>query len=173
MSQRDDAAVLTLQKVIDEVAIRAYRIREWWHLESHLRTLEKSFKLFSTALQSVNTLQEYAAQEGALGNHWGSLQDIDLPEINIFARNLEHIHLPVVPGTTNYPDIRDVIDVLVRAGDDIPDILSAGDLNKLKAQSTIFQRALVGLLADRRILMEHEVEQLCQVAFQLRAQLNR
>ncbi len=171
--QLDDAAVLALQKTIAEVATRSLRIREWWHLESHLRMVAKSFKSFSTALQSVNTLQEYMAQETAIESYWRSLQDIDLPEISIFAQNLEHIQLPVVPGTPNYPDIRVAIDVLVKAGNDIQDNLNAGDINKLKAQSTIFQKALVGLLANRRIMMEHEVEQLYQVAYQLRAQLNR
>lgn len=171
MSQRDDAAAIALQKIIDEVATRAYRIREWWHLEDHLRAIEKSFKPFSTALQSVTTLQEYVAQGTALADRWGSLRDDDLPEISTFAQNLEHIQLPVVPGTTNYRDIRDVIGALVRAGDDIPDILGAGDLNKLKAQSTTFQKALVGLLADRRILMEQDVERLCQIVYQLRERL--
>lgn len=171
MSQRDDAAVLALQKIIDEVATRAYRIREWWHLEDHLRTIEKSFKPFSTALQSVNTLQEYVAQGTALVDRWGSLRDDDLPQISTFAQNLEHIQLPVVPGAPSYPDIRAVINALVRAGNDIPDTLNAGDLNKLKAQSTKFQKALVGLLANRRILMEQDVERLCQIVYQLRAQL--
>ena len=170
MSQRDDAAAL--QKIIDDVATRSYRIREWWNLELHLRRVETGFRLFNTTLQGVSTGPEFAAQSGVLEVHWVDLRDIDLPEVSSFAQNLEHIDQPVIPGTANYPNPRAGIEALVGAGDGIQHALAGGALDDLKNQSRKFQTALAGQLANRRTMMQHEVEQLCELAYRLRTQLS-
>lgn len=173
MSQRDDAAVLALQKIIDEVAIRSYRIREWWNLESNLRKVENSFKPFFSTLQRVRILEEFGPQVSTLTEFWTACQLIDLPEISSYAQNLEHIYQPVNPATASYPDPRTGIGVLVEVGDSIQRALAAGVLDDLKNQSRGFQVALAGQLANRRTMMQYEVEQLCELTFRLRMQLNR
>jgi hypothetical protein len=172
MSQRDDVALLALQKIIDEVASRSYRIREWWYLESHLRKVENSFKPFITTLQRVSTPSEWGAQVSTLTEFWTVCQLMDLPEINSFAQNLEHIHQPVLPGTASYPDPRVGVEALVGAGNGIQQALTAGVLDDLRNQAREFQRSLAGQLANRRTMMQHDVEQLCELTYRLRMQLN-
>lgn len=158
---------------IEEVANGSFRIREWWQLEhQHLRKVEHSFRSFSTMLQNVNTVQEYAQRAEVLQERWASLQDIDLPEISVFAKYLEHIHQPFTQGTARYPDLRADIDALVQVGDDIHDALNTGNLTKLKEQSIKFQRGFDKLVANRRFMMQHDVDLLCQAAYQLRTHLH-
>jgi hypothetical protein len=175
MSQRDDPAVQALQKIIDDVATRSYRIREWWHLETHLRKVEASFKRFSTTLQHVGNLNDWSGQASTLTDLWQDCQLMDLPELNSFAQNFEHVHKPVVANTTNYPDPQAGTAALVGIGNSIQQALNpnTGSLDALKRRSIAFQTALAGQLANRRAMMHHEVEQLCQVTFQLRQELNK
>lgn len=172
MTQMNYAAVPVLQRIIDEMANRSYRVREWENLEVHLHNVEKSFKPFWIMLQLVVTPADLAKQAPILEACWTPCHETDIPELNAFTEQLEHIHKPIRLDDAGYPNLQEKITSLVTIGSSIQHALTDGLLGALKEQAEAFKIVLHGQLANRQTLMRHEVEQLCELTFRLQAHLS-
>jgi hypothetical protein len=160
-----------MKMIIDDVARRSYRIREWEDLEVHLHNVEKSFEPFLMMLQLVETPSDFAKQAPILVACWTPCQDVDILELDSFALHFEHIHQPIMSDDTNYPALQERIASLITIGTNIQYALTHGVLDDLKKQAEAFNVTLHGQLANLRIMEQHEIEQLCEVTYRVRRQL--
>jgi hypothetical protein len=172
MSQMNYAAVLSLQRTVDDMANRSYRIREWENLEVQLQNVEKSFKPFLIMLHLVVLPADLVKQAPILAACWTPSHETDIPSLNSFAERLEHIHKPIRLDDANYPDLLEKITSLVTISNRIQHALNDGLLGDLKEQAEAFNIALHGQLANRQTLMRHEVDQLCELTFRLQTHLS-
>lgn len=172
MLQMNYAAVAALQKTVDEMANRSYRVREWENLEVRLQNVEKSYKPFWIMLQLVVTPADLVKQAPILAACWTPCHETDIPELNAFAEQFEHIHKPIRLDDPGYPNLQEKITSLVTIGSRIQHALIDGLLGDLKEQAEAFNIALRGQLANRQTLMRHEVEQLCELTFRLQTHLS-
>jgi hypothetical protein len=139
-------------------------------LETHLHTLEKSFRPFFAQVQSItpNTL---GGQTQTLMGLWTFCQDTDIVDLSGFVQHLAHIHLPFDTDNTNYPALKENIASLVIVGSKIQGALMRGSAADLKKQTDNFNIVLNRQIANPRIVKQYELDTLCEVIYRLRMRL--
>lgn len=168
VTQIEDATVSSLQETIDAVTRYSNRVREWNRLEQYLRGVERSFKPFWLRLQPIETSTNLVEQARTLKESWNSCQDIDVVELNSFAQSCQHILDPFGPGSpARYPQLHEGMTTLMEVGKSIHEDLNNNQVAAVQEHSHKFQVVLTGQLTTCHTMMEHEVEQLCQIAHEL------
>lgn len=172
VTQFEGATVSSLQETIDAVTRFSNRVREWNRLEQYLRGVERSFKPFRFRLQPIETSNVLVEQAKTLKESWNSCQDMDVVELSSFAQSCQHILDPFGSGSpARYPNLHEGMTTLMEVGKSIHEALNNNKVAELQDHSHKFQVILTGQLTTCHTMMEHEVEQLCQLAHELQEKI--
>jgi hypothetical protein len=169
----DDDVRREIQKRFEEVAKRANRLKEWMAFFELLRKLDGSFGMFLRTVRNVvgpppNFNNDTMTN---LSELWRNFQDTDLIDLNSFRDDVRFISDPLTPDVAGLPpgarlDVTRVTELCTLIRQD----LNAQAIGPLGQHCEDLQGALHQQLASQRRAVQREVQELCDLTIELRAQ---
>jgi hypothetical protein len=163
--------LLPLRNKFDEVDFRANRLSEWIELDEYLRKLESGFNDFYDAATKAAgpPLTVNAETIARLNELWRRCSATALIDLQSFVGSLEFINRPtwIQPGNGAGIPLNVVgmyiinLSGLYQLISSIEQELRNEAIKNLAEQCFLFQKTIKGLIADRKIVLKKEKQDLC------------
>ncbi len=176
MAEVDDAVLLDLESLFQNVAFRANRLAEWIDLELRSRMLVRS--IIRLSRDADRAYQQLNLPPGQTPDHniWSQIRETwttcwyeDLPDLQSLRARIRYLHLPLesTDGGDASPDIVTWIDELTATATSIHGYVGALNAEELQRAARNLKQSLDLQLRRHQSQVQYEIRQLSTLSSRL------